>query len=153
MSTATIDCPYCERRVLSNNGVCPACNRDLNDQAAAQSHILKRKATAIATAARAKGASFMEIETELIKAGIDKELVKEILVQVEGRTPEAMAKKNDLDMRHGLYWLFGGIFVSGVTYLIASSSENGGVYIIAYGPALAGGIQFMRAFLKSKGRS
>jgi len=118
-------------------------------EAAAQRHVLKQKVWSIAKAARAKGASFGEIETELIKLGIDEELIGEVMMEVEGKTPQAMAEKNDLDMRHGVYWLLGGLLVTVVTYMMARSSENGGIYIIAWGPVVAGGIQFMRALLKS----
>ena len=104
-------------------------------------------------AARAQGASFGEIEAQLVKDGVDEDLIKEIMIQVEGKTPQAMEEKNTLDMRHGLYWLLGGISVSVVTYLIARSSKNGGIYIIAYGAVIAGAIQFLRALLKSSGRS
>jgi hypothetical protein len=72
------------------------------------------------------------------------------MMEVEGKTPQAMAEQNDLDMRQGVYWLLGGILVTTVTYMIASSSKNGGIYLIAWGPVLGGGIQFMRALLKSK---
>lgn len=153
MSTATIDCPYCEKPLLSNSGVCPACDGDLDNKAAVQRHILKRKALAIATEARAKCASFGEIETALIKAGIDEELVKEIMRHVEGKTPQAMPAKNASDMSRGLCWLVGGLLVTLVTYLMARSSESGGVYLMAWGPALAGGIQFTLAFLKSRQRT
>jgi hypothetical protein len=149
MSIAMTNCPYCDRRVLVNNGRCPACDRDL-DSGAAQRHLFKQKASSIAKAARAKGASFGEIETELIKGGISEELIREIMMEVEGKTPQAMAEKNDLDMRQGVRWLLGGTLVTAVTYMIARSSENGGLYIIAWGPVVTGGIQFMRAFLKAK---
>lgn len=103
----------------------------------------------MARAARKKGASFGEIETELIKCGIDEGLLREVMREVEGKTPQAMAEKNDFDMRHGVYWLLGGLAVTVVTYMMASSSEKGGMYIIAWGPVVAGGIQFVRALLKS----
>lgn len=152
MSTAMIDCPLCERRVFANNGICPGCNADLSNEASVQRHILKRKASSIAVAARAQGASFGEIEAQLRAGGVDEGTVKEILIEVEGKTPEAMVERNDSDMRHGFYWLLGGILVTIVTYLIARSSESGGVYVIAYGAVVTGGIQFVRALLKSKER-
>jgi hypothetical protein len=86
--------------------------------------ILKQRALAIAMAARAQCASFGEIETQLIKVGIDEELTKEIMMQVEGKTPQAMSEKNDLDKRHGLYWLAWGILVSVVNWLLRWS-RNG----------------------------
>jgi hypothetical protein len=55
------------------------------------------------------------------------------MMEVEGKTPQAMAEKNDLDLRHGVYWLLGGILVTVVTYMIARSSEHGGIYVIAWG--------------------
>jgi hypothetical protein len=102
--------------------------------------------------ARAKGASYGEIETELSKGGVDQDLIKEIMIQVEGKTPEALAEKSEMDMRHGLYWLLGGILVSVVTYMIARASEKGGVYIIAYGAVIGGVIQFLRGLLGSSGK-
>lgn len=120
-----------------------------DDEAAEQRHVLKQKISSIAKAARAKGASFGEIETELIKLGIDEQLIGEVMMEVEEKTPQAIAEKNDLDMRHGVYWLLGGLLVTVVTYMMARSSENGGIYIVAWGPVVAGGIQFMRALLNS----
>lgn len=153
MSSGIVDCPYCERRVLSINGICPGCNRDLNDTAAAQRHILKRKASAIAMAARAQGASLGEIETQLIKVGIDEELIKEIMMQVEGKTPQALEEKNAKDMRTGFYWLVGGILVTAITYLIAALSGKGGAYIIAWGAIFFGAMQFVRSLLRSRRRN
>jgi len=126
---------------------------DLNDEAAAQRNVSKQKISAIAKAARAKGASFGEIETELIDSGIDEGLIREVMLEVEGKTPQAMAENNDLAMRHGVYWLLGGLFVTIATYMMARSSERGGMYIIAWGPVVAGGIQFMRALLNSNRKS
>jgi hypothetical protein len=120
------------------------------DEASAQRRLLKEKASAIAKTARAKGASYGEIEVELTKIGFEEELIKEIMLEVEGRTPQAIADRNALSMRHGLYWLTGGILVTVVTYSIAASSQNGGSYLLAWGPILAGGIQFIRALLNSK---
>lgn len=152
MSDTMIDCPICERRVFATNNICPGCNTDLSNESGVQRDVLKRKTTANAIAARAKGASFGEIESQLAKEGLDGDQIEEIMVNVKGATPEAMAAKSGLDMRHGFYWLLGGILVSVVTYLIASNSKNGGVYFIAYGAVLAGGIQFMRGLLNSAGK-
>ena len=165
-------CTYCGREYLDEATVCsldhqplesvgspsttaapPASNGDLNDEAAAQRVALKQKISAMAGAARTKGASFGEIETELIKSGVDEELIREIMLEIEGKTPQAMAEKNEMEMRHGIYWLLGGFFITVVTYMMAHSSENGGMYVIAWGPVVAGGIQFMRAVLKSNRRA
>ena len=151
-STGMDDCPICERRVLTTNGICSACSTDLCNESDVQRRVLKRKASSIAMTARANGASFGEIETELIKGGVGQDLIKEIMIQVEGKTSEALAEKKEFDMRHGFYWLLGGILVSVVTYMIASASENGGVYVIAYGAVIAGGIQFLRGLLGSNGK-
>ena len=103
----------------------PTCNGDFNSEAAAQRRLLKQKITLMAKTARTKGSSFGEIETELIKLGMDRELMREVMMEVEGKTAQAMAEKNDLNMRHGLYWLLGGLLVTLVTYGMARGSECG----------------------------
>ena len=150
MSNETMDCPHCNNRVLNIVGHCPTCNGDLSNDPVVQRHLLKQKALAIAKTARARCASFGEIETALIQLGVDKGLISEIMMEVEGRTPQALVEKNALDMRYGLYWLVGGLWVSLITYWMALNSESGGIYIVAWGPVLAGGTKFMLAWLKSR---
>ena len=147
-----IDCPYCEHRVLVTNGLCPSCNSEIKGAPATQRAALRQKASAIAKTARAKGASLGEIETELGKAGYDDALIKDIMLEVEGKTPEASAELNSSELRHGVYWLVGGILVTVISYGIASSSEGGGVYLIAWGPMVVGGMKFIRALARSNNR-
>lgn len=162
-------CTYCGREYSDEATVCSLDQQPLEfagspsavaepatcngDEASAQRHLLKQKASAIGKAARAKGASYGEIEIELAKSGIEDTLIKEIMLEVQGKTPQAMAERNALSMRHGLYWLLGGILVTAVTYSMAASTQDGGTYIIAWGPVVAGGIQFMRALLSSNRES
>jgi hypothetical protein len=146
----TTECPYCERRVLADNGRCPGCNRDLNDHAAAQRHVLKREAATRARLGHAKGSTLGELEDELRTAGLTEEELREVMLEFEGRTPKAREARNQSEMLHGLIWLAGGILVTGITYLIAWNSEKGGWYVIAWGPALAGAAQFIRAAMRTK---
>ena len=144
------DCPYCDRRVLPNDGRCPGCNRDLNDQATAQRHVLKREAAARARIAQEKGSTLGELEDAFRADGLTEEELREVMLEFEGRTPKTREARNQSEMLHGLIWLAGGILVTGITYLIAWNSEKGGWYVIAWGPALAGATQFIRAAMRSK---
>jgi hypothetical protein len=120
------------------------------DEAAARRQALKEKVFAIARDARAKCASFGEIEIELKKSEIDPEIIHEVMMEIEGRTPQALAGKQDMELKHGACWLFGGLFLTVITFSLARSSPGGGIYIVAYGPILFGGAQFIRALLKPK---
>jgi hypothetical protein len=52
-----------------------------------------------------------------------------------------LAKRN---LVRGFFWLAGGLAVTAVTYSMASSSPEGGHYVIAWGAMIFGGIQFLR---------
>ncbi len=144
------DCPYCERSVLPANGRCPSCQGDLTNQAAMSRQLVKREAAARARLARENGAALGELEDVLVDSGLTPAEVHEVMADFEGRSPRAMKEQDEYDMRHGKYWLVGGIAVTSLTYLMAESSERGGWYVIAWGPVVAGAIQFMRAWLRSR---
>jgi hypothetical protein len=55
----------------------------------------------------------------------------------------AMARRN---MREGGIWFIGGIIVTGFTYA-GASGPRGGVYVVAWGAILFGGIRFLRGLL------
>src|ERR1700722_10862053 len=149
MSEPTIDCPYCEHRVVVTKGLCPVCNSELKGAVAEQRKALKKKARTLAISTRAKGATSEEIEAELARNGFDNGMIKEIMLELEGKAPLASAEMNNSELRHGVYWLVGGILVTVVSYGIASSSKSGGVYFIAWGPMVVGGIKFIRALIRS----
>jgi hypothetical protein len=142
-------CNHCDRDVLSIDGTCPGCGRTLSDQAPAAPGSLHRDLLAIAIDARAKGASYGEIGTHLTNAGVDEEVKRQIMAEVEGRTPAGQERQNRSEMRHGLVWLIGGIAVTGITYLMAANSREGGGYVIAWGAMLVGGLRFLVAVIRT----
>ncbi len=68
---------------------------------------------------------------------------------------ETAARRNTAtrDMLIGGGLCAGGIAATVITYTMASSSVHGGTYIIAWGPALFGAIQFIRGLDKLGKRS
>ncbi|MCE9591653.1 MAG: hypothetical protein K8S99_14145 [Planctomycetes bacterium] len=55
---------------------------------------------------------------------------------------DAAKQKAERNMFRGAAWCLGGILVTAVTYLLARASRGGGVYVIAWGAILFGGIRF-----------
>ena len=147
MSELTITCPHCGQPVVVKNGRCPNCECEVKGVPVSEREALKKTIVAKALAARAKGASFGELETGLVNQGVGVELVKEIMLEVRGQPPEGVAARNHRELRHGLYWLVGGILVTVITYSSASSSPGGGTYVIASGPMIVGGYRFIKALI------
>ncbi|MBA4186773.1 MAG: hypothetical protein C0467_02020 [Planctomycetaceae bacterium] len=69
-------------------------------------------------------------------------------------TPEERAaeKEHSSDLVSGGLWLLGGTLITAITYL-AAEAQGEGVYIIAWGPMLFGGIQFLRGLFGGSLRS
>lgn len=57
-------------------------------------------------------------------------------------------KQGDHDLVHGALWLIGGLVVTGVTYL-AAEVRGEGYYLLAWGPIVFGGIQFLSGLYRS----
>lgn len=145
MPDQTITCPHCEQPVVITKGRCPNCECEVKGAPVSEREILKEKIVAKARTACESGASLGEIETGLVNEGVDAELIKEIMLEIQGATPEGRAALNKRELLHGLYWLVGGILLTVITYSAASSSKGGGTYLIAWGPMLFGGLRFIKA--------
>lgn len=67
-----------------------------------------------------------------------------------GPSPEERAarKQGENDLVHGALWLVGGLVVTGVTYL-AAEARGEGYYLLAWGPIVFGGIQFLSGLYRS----
>ncbi len=63
----------------------------------------------------------------------------------------ASQKESSNDVVHGLLWLFGGTAITVITYL-AAEARGEGYYLIAWGPMLVGGIQFLRGLFGGSSR-
>jgi hypothetical protein len=62
------------------------------------------------------------------------------------KTPDGEDAKRS--MQRGALWLGGGVLVTAVTLSAASSSRQGGIVVIAWGPVLFGGFRFLVGLLQ-----
>jgi hypothetical protein len=67
-----------------------------------------------------------------------------------GPSPEERAakKQGENDLVHGALWLVGGLVVTGVTY-VAAEARGEGYYLLAWGPVVFGGIQFLSGLFRT----
>jgi len=84
-----------------------------------------------------QGRSRADVQADLQLRGVDGETASEVIRDLHEARQEA-ARTN---VRHGGYWLVGGVLVTALTYLVASPGES---YVVAWGAILFGGIQFLR---------
>jgi hypothetical protein len=89
----------------------------------------------------ASGASQKEAEEKLVTAGLEPhsaaQLIKDLSVVVRGTHKE----EGRHEMLKGAIWFSIGLIITIGTFALAS---GGGVYVVAWGAILYGGIQFFR---------
>ena len=90
----------------------------------------------------ASGASGAAVEQELMQQGLDPQSARTVVAELSSVRTSAQRSAGLRNMGIGALFCIGGIIATVVTYSLAS--ESGGTYIIAYGPAIFGGIQFIR---------
>jgi uncharacterized protein YjeT (DUF2065 family) len=90
----------------------------------------------------AQGSSAATVERELIQKGLDPQSARTVIGELSKVKSQALRSSGLKNMGIGALFCIGGIVATVVTYAMAS--ESGGTYIIAYGPAIFGGIQFFR---------
>jgi uncharacterized protein YjeT (DUF2065 family) len=91
----------------------------------------------------AQGCSPAAVEQELMQKGLDPQSARTVIGELSQVKSQALRSSGLKNMGIGALFCIGGIVATVVTYAIASES-GGGTYIIAYGPAIFGGIQFFR---------
>jgi hypothetical protein len=94
----------------------------------------------------ATGASTQAIEQELMQQGLDPQAARTVVTELSNVKSSATRSAGLQNMGIGALFCIGGIIATVVTYAMAS--ESGGMYIIAWGPAIFGGIQFFRGLFQ-----
>ena len=94
----------------------------------------------------ASGATGSVVEQELMQQGLDPQSARTVVTELARVKSGAMRSAGLKNMGIGALFCVGGIIATVVTYGMAS--ESGGTYIIAWGPAIFGGIQFFRGLFQ-----
>lgn len=94
----------------------------------------------------ASGASHAAVEQDLMQKGLDPQSARTVVTELSRVKSSAMRSSGLKNMAIGGLFCIGGIVATVVTYGMAS--ESGGTYIIAWGPAIFGGIQFFRGLFQ-----
>ena len=87
------------------------------------------------------------VEQELMQQGLDPQSARTVVSELSRVKSSALRSAGLKNMGIGALFCIGGIIATVVTYSIASES-GGGTYIIAWGPAIFGGIQFFRGLFQ-----
>jgi dolichol kinase len=90
--------------------------------------------------------SAYEVKKKLIQMGLDDEMADIIANKVNQKVSLAIKEKSDKDILHGALWCGGGLLITMLTYAAAS---NGGIYILAWGAILYGGIRLFKGISNS----
>ena len=109
------------------------------DQSAAQQFI-REVYQRTATLAN-EGKSKDKIQTELIAMGLNKETASMVIGNVFRLRKKAHREAGARNAMVGAAWCVGGIAITALTYQLAS---GGGVFVVAWGAILFGGIQFIK---------
>lgn len=92
-----------------------------------------------------KGTPHTDIQELLVERGLDHSLAARVianLLDADRAAKHAVGRQN---MMFGAIWCVGGI---AVTLATRASATGGGVYIVAWGAIIVGGIQFFRGVLQ-----
>jgi hypothetical protein len=92
------------------------------------------------------GKSDEEIQTKLVKEGLDEAAVPTVLAELRAAFKEGQLAAAKKDMLHGGLWLVGGLLVTGITFAMAS---EGGSYFMTWGAIIFGGIQFFKGLIRT----
>ena len=90
----------------------------------------------------AQGCSPAAVESELLQKGLDPQSARTVVSELTKVKSQALRSSGLRNIAIGGLFCVGGIIATVVTYGMAS--ESGGTYIIAWGPAIFGGIQLCR---------
>ncbi len=147
-----VECPHCATRVLPMAGrICPACRKNVDAQPPpppSTEQLAQAEAYHIATDQLNQGVTPAQVELSLTERGLDAQaaaVVVGTLKQAKVQADVMNARKN---MVAGGAWCLGGVLVTSLSYLLASSG-GGGVYVIAWGAIIFGAIQFVRGLIRS----
>ena len=99
-----------------------------------------------------KGAALAEIETSLIKQGLDPDAAAVVVSNLTQARAKAIKRVGRKNMIYGLLWCVGGIIITVLSYQ-AAVNAGGGWYVLAWGLLiLFGGFRFIRGMVQSFGR-
>lgn len=94
-----------------------------------------------------EGRSVPEIRIALMGKGIPYDDATRIITEVAEARTEVDNEAAEQLIQKGVFWLLGGLFVTGFTYRVF---EGGGTYIIAWGAILYGALQIVSGLLETK---
>jgi hypothetical protein len=94
------------------------------------------------------GESKAKVVADLKSRGFDEESANIAANNIFNRRAIAVKEAGKKNMLYGALWCIGGVVVTALSYLFATSSPTGGRYIITYGAIVIGAIQFIRGFIQ-----
>jgi hypothetical protein len=150
--SSLVVCPHCKTRVLPMAGrLCPACRNNVDTPPADPPAGPPVEALhAMAAEQMIQGAAPSVIQENLAKAGLDAGAAAHVVNELKQARAEAQKVAAQKNMFYGAFWCIGGIAVTVLTYQ-AASDMGGGRFIIAWGAALVGAIQFLRGLTQLSG--
>jgi hypothetical protein len=121
-------------------------------QEPAKEPVTGHQATALAISLLSRGLSPRQVRSQLIEQGVSQAETDRV---VDSLVPESKAKPKSSGVGSGVTnMLVGGIICFiGLAVTIGSyvAAEPGGVFLLAYGPIIFGGIQFFRGCIQLAG--
>jgi hypothetical protein len=121
-------------------------------QEPAKEPITGHQATALAISLLSRGLSPHQVRSQLIEQGVSQAETDRV---VDSLVPESKSKRQSSGVGSGVTnMLVGGIICFiGLAVTIGSyvAAEPGGVFLLAYGPIIFGGIQFFRGCIQLAG--
>jgi len=91
--------------------------------------------------------SYSEIKKLLIEKGLTTTEAESTIDSVAKRLLKNRKDKAKKDIKYGALLFFGGIIFTAITYFHATSSPEGGMFFLAWGPVIFGGIALLRGLV------
>jgi hypothetical protein len=148
--SSLVDCPHCRTRVLPMAGRrCPACRKDVDSPPPEPTP--EQVAQAVyGDAARQmlRGVAPSEIQARLARRRLDTETAATVVDDLKRIKAGARRSSGRRNMICGALLCVGGVAATVGTYQ-AAVARGGGIYLVARGPILFGGVQFVRGLIQS----
>ena len=92
-----------------------------------------------------KGVPHVDVRGVLVERGLDQETAARVILNLREAQSSFVRALGRQNMMHGAIWCFGGI---AATVASRAAATGGGLYIVAWGAIVLGGIQFFRGVLQ-----
>ncbi|WP_435008450.1 hypothetical protein P12x_005660 [Tundrisphaera lichenicola] len=153
MSESMVDCPHCSTRVLPMTGrICPACRRSFDaprDQGMSNGRAVEAACGYVAHQIHL-GVEPWRIEQSLTERGFSGESASTLVRNVKQARSRVLQEAGRRDIVFGALWCFLGLALSAISFRMAVAS-GGGRMLLAWGPILFGGLQFLRGMMQAGG--